>query len=59
MDSYYRIRLIKVPSVIEEDVTLYCFENSCLGISEALNYVQKDLVYDPTVRLQKYKDMDA
>jgi ribosomal protein L11 methyltransferase len=59
MDSYYRIRLIKVPSSIEEDVTLHCFSNSCLGISEALSYVQKDLVYDPTLRPQKFKDMDA
>jgi ribosomal protein L11 methyltransferase len=59
MDSYYRIRLIKVPSTLEEEITLHCFAHSCLGISEALNYVQKDLVYDPTVRPQKFKDMDA
>lgn len=59
MNSYYRVRLIKVPSSLEEDITLHCFEYDCLGISEALSYVQKDLVYDPSVRPQKFKDMDS
>lgn len=58
MESYYRVRLIKVPSSFEEDVTLHCFSNSCLGISEALSYIQKDLVYEAIVTLQKIKDLD-
>jgi ribosomal protein L11 methyltransferase len=48
-----------VPSSLEEDITLHCFANSCLGISEALSYVQKDLVYEATVRFEKFKDMDT
>jgi ribosomal protein L11 methyltransferase len=59
MNSYFRIRLIRIPSNLEEDITLYCFEHNCLGISEVLSYVQKDLVYDPRVRPQKFKDMES
>jgi ribosomal protein L11 methyltransferase len=59
MDSYYRVRIIKVPSTFEEDITIHCFANSCLGISEALSYVQKDLVYEAQVKFEKFKDMDS
>lgn len=59
MNSYYRIRLNRVPSALEDSVTHHCFAFSCLGLAEALAYVQKDLVYDPTIRHLKYKDLDV
>ncbi len=59
MEKYYRIRLYKVLSNLEEEVTLLCFKHNSQGISEALNYVQKNLEYDPQVRSQKYKDIDV
>lgn len=58
MNSYFRLRLMHVPSSLEEEITILSFDSKCLGISEVLSYVQKDLVYDPTLRPQKFKDMD-
>lgn len=48
-----------VPHTLEEEVSILCFASECLGISEALSYVQKDLVYEPTLRPQRFKDIDV
>lgn len=59
MGSYFRVRLSRVPLSLEEDVTAGCFAKGCLGLSEALNYVQKDLTYDPDVLNGKTKEIDV
>ncbi len=57
--TYYRIRVKKVPANLEDEMTELSFEHGCTGLSEALNYVQKDLVYDPEIRPQRFHDMDV
>lgn len=59
MNSYYKIRLIQVPNHLEDDITNICFEFGATGVSEALNYVQPDLTYDPDIIPQKAHDLDA
>lgn len=44
---------------LEEEVTAGCFTQGCLGLSEVLNYVQKDLTYDPDVLNGKTKEIDV
>jgi ribosomal protein L11 methyltransferase len=57
--TYFRVRVKKIPSSLEAEVTEHSFACSCSGISEALSYVQKDLVYDPELRPQRFRDMDV
>lgn len=57
--TYFRIRVKKVPANLEAEMTELSFEHGCTGLSEALNYVQKDLVYDPEIRPQRFHDMDV
>jgi len=57
--TYFRIRVKKVPSSLEAEVTELSFEYGCSGLSEALNYVQRDLVYDPEIRPQRFHDVDV
>lgn len=47
--SYIRVVLKKVPRAVEEDLSLFCFENGAQGVSENLPYVQPELRYDPKV----------
>ncbi len=49
MSTYFRIRLLQVPSQLEDEITTHCFSCKALGVSEALNYTQPDLTYDPTI----------
>ncbi len=48
-ESYYRVRLLNVPSSLEDLVTQICFDHQASGLSEALAYNQTDLVYDPVI----------
>lgn len=56
---YFRVRVKKIPSSLEAEVTGLSFAHGCSGISEALSYVQKDLVYDPEVRKLRFRDVDV
>lgn len=57
--TYFRVRLKKIPSSLEAETTEISFEYGCSGISEALSYVQKDLVYDPELRPLRFRDVDV
>jgi ribosomal protein L11 methyltransferase len=59
MNSYFRVRLSQVPSVLEDDVTTYSFGHGASGVSEALVYVQPDLTYDPDLVPVKTHDLDV
>jgi ribosomal protein L11 methyltransferase len=57
--TYFRVRVKKIPSSLEAEMTAISFEHGCSGLSEALNYVQRDLVYDPEIRPQRFHDVDV
>lgn len=57
--TYFRVRLKKIPSSLEAEVTELSFNHGCSGISEVLSYIQKDLVYDPELRPQRFRDVDV
>lgn len=59
MSTYFRIRLSQVPNQLEDQVTHYCFSCQALGVSEALNYSQPDLTYDPTILHAKNHVLDV
>lgn len=51
--TYFRIKLKNLNSETESTVTKHCFECGALGVSEALNFVQPNLVYEPKVLYSK------
>lgn len=57
--TYYRVKVKKIPSHLETELSELSFEHGCSGLSEALNYVQRDLVYDPEIRPQRFHDVDV
>lgn len=57
--TYFRVKVKKVPSHLENEISELSFEHGCSGLSEALNYVQRDLVYDPEIRPQRFHDVDV
>jgi ribosomal protein L11 methyltransferase len=57
--TYFRVRIKKIPSSLESDVTDISFKFGCSGISEVLSYIQKDLVYDPELRPMRFRDIDV
>lgn len=56
---YYRVRVKKIPSSLEAEVTEVSFLHGCNGLSEVLSYIQKDLVYEPEIRPQRFHDIDV
>jgi len=58
MSSYFRVRLVKVPSHLEDILTTTAFEFGASGIAEALAYAQTDLTYDPDLLPVKFHDLD-
>ncbi len=48
-DSYYVLLLSNIPKHLESDITDLCFSYQCTGISESLQFIQRDLVYDGEV----------
>lgn len=57
--TYFRVRVKKIPSSLEAEVTELSFQFGCSGISEVLSYVQKDLVYGPEIRPMRFHDFDV
>lgn len=58
MNSYFRVRINQISSQLEDIITNHSFENGALGVSEALNYRQPDLTFDPEVLHHKAHDID-
>ncbi len=59
MSSYYRVRLNKVPHVLEDEVTSLSFQYGASGVTEALAFTQSDLTYDPDLIPVKTHDLDV
>ena len=57
--TYFRIKLKNLSSETEATVTKHCFQCGALGMSEALNFVQPSLVYDPKVLYSKHFGYDV
>lgn len=59
MNSYFRIRIHRVSSQLEDILTTHAFGCGALGVSETLNYVQPDLTYDPSIIHGNNHDLDV
>tara|TARA_B110001454_G_scaffold219111_1_gene250071 strand:+ start:81799 stop:82704 length:906 start_codon:yes stop_codon:yes gene_type:complete len=58
-NTYIKIKLKNITSENESTITKHCFDCGALGVSEALNFVQPSLVYDPKVLYQKNFSVDV
>lgn len=47
--GYIKIMLKNVPAQLEDIITGVCFDHGCSGVSEALNFNQSDLMYEPSI----------
>ena len=59
MNSYFRVRLIGLPSHQEDEIARYCIQNKATGLAEALSYIQPDLTYDPDILHKRNHDVDV
>lgn len=59
MSSYFRVRLIRVPDSLEDQITTVAFDHGASGVSEALAYAQPDLTYDPDLIPVRFHDLDV
>ena len=59
MSSYFRVRLSKVPTHLEDDATDVCFSFGASGVTEVLSYLQPDLTYEADIVHQKTHDLDV
>lgn len=59
MTTYFRVRLQNVPAHLEDLVTTHAFSCGASGVSEALAYVQPNLVYDPRILPVKAHELDV
>jgi ribosomal protein L11 methyltransferase len=57
--TYFKVKLKNISSDIESTVTKHCFDCGALGVSEALNFIQPSLVYEPKVLFQKSFSVDV
>lgn len=58
-NTYLRVRLKQVPSDLEEAVTEHSFACGASGLSEALQFKQPNLAYDPTILTGRTMEFDA
>lgn len=58
MSSYFRVRVYKVPSQLEEDLITQSMDCGATGASEVLQYIQPDLTYDPSIVPIRFHDLD-
>lgn len=59
MSSYIRVRLLNIPTIKEEEISLLCFKCGANGLAEALAYSQPDLTYDPDILPVRAHDVDV
>lgn len=57
--KYLRVHLSLVPSELEDQITEYSFEFGAQGLSEALQFKQPNLAYDPTILGSRTKNFDV
>lgn len=59
MSTYFRLRLLQVPSMLEDVITQVCFDHGATGLSEALAFTQHNVAYDPDLVPVKAHDVDV
>src|SRR5437868_6767191 len=59
MNSYFRVRLSHVPTLLEDEITTHSFDHGASGVTEALAYSQPDLTYDPDLIPVKTHELDV
>lgn len=59
METYFRVRLTQVNDTFEDILTTHAFEFGANGVSEALNYIQRDLNYDPSILPTRSHELDV
>lgn len=57
-NTYYKVRLSMVPRFQEDEVSVYCFAQKALGLSEVLSFTQPDLTYDPSLLPRQQLELD-
>lgn len=57
--NYYRVRLVNIFKHQEDEISLFCFSNGALGLSEVLGFAQPDLTYDPRILDKQQHDLDV
>lgn len=57
--TYFKITIKNLHYGLETDLTKYCFDNGALGVSESLNFLQANLVYEPKVLHTKMLAVDV
>lgn len=56
--KFYKVRLYSVPKDMEDTVTELSFEFNATGITEALQFSQPDLTYEPDIVFKRSHDLD-
>jgi ribosomal protein L11 methyltransferase len=57
--TYFKIKLKNINHDMEEPITQHCFNCGALGVSEPLNFLQANLVYEPKVLFSKVIAVDV
>lgn len=57
--TYFKITVKNVPINLEDEVTHLSFSCGALGVSESLQFMQPNLVYEPKVITQKKVNLDV
>ncbi len=57
--TYIRVRLRQVPEDLEDPITQHCFDHGASGVSEALEFIQPDLTYDPKILNHRLRELDV
>jgi ribosomal protein L11 methyltransferase len=58
-NTYFRVRLSNIPAQFEDIITGHSFDFGATGVTEALNFRQPDLTYDPDVIHGRSHDIDV
>lgn len=58
-NHFIRLRLIHVPTQMEDIITGHSFDFGATGVTEALSFSQPDLTYDPNILHGKTHDLDV
>ena len=58
-NTYFRVRLSAVPAQYEDLITGHSFDFGATGVTEALNFRQPDLTYDPDLVPARAHDIDV
>lgn len=57
--TYFKIKLKNIHYDMETTITKHCFDWGALGVSESLNFVQPNLVYEPKILHSKMIAVDV